>query len=145
MCLSVPLDDSYPKTYSKTPIFIRLWDDCVGKWKEINPMDLSDTLTNYKTKQIRKTKLSQPALRYHTKIFQGVYQMVFWNPWTEYYLHNWINPPTLNHQHMIAFISTTVICALKQCKTLMKWTVSNDAYKSKYINIFLVISLLKLM
>ena len=53
-------------------------------------------------------------------------------PWDEYYLHNLINPPNLNHQNVITFLSTTLMCAQKQFNTLSKWTFS-VFYKSMHV------------
>ena len=46
------------------------------------------------------------------------YQVQSWNSETK--RHQKCNLSKFNHQNMIALISTTVMCSLKQCKTRMK-------------------------
>ena len=55
-------------------------------------------------------------------------------PWANSYLHNWINTINLYHQILMAFILTTVMCASKTFKTLLKWTFPCDIYKSIYVD-----------
>ena len=68
-----------------------------------------------------------------TKTIQGINLMGFCAPWLDSYLHNWINPPNLGHQTLMALRSTTPMCALKQFKTIIKSTYPNDVYKSMYV------------
>ena len=118
-----------------TPIFHQNFEMVVlEKCQGINPVGLSATLDDYKNQQLfRIPKLKPKPWDIPPKKVQVINPMGICAPWYESYLHNWINPQNIDHQKFISLISSTVMFALKQSKTLSKWTVSNDVYKSMYL------------
>ena len=135
--LTKNLDDPYFKTFRCPTKKIKV----LTQWYSMN-LGLTHI---YKTESIFQTLTTKPwctcfqNLEMTHQRMQGVKPMRLCAPYSYSYLHNWINTPNLNHQTFIFLLLLTVMCLLKQCKILMKWTFPNDVYKPKYMGFLLLI------
>ena len=67
------------------------------------------------------------------KINQRIHPMGFCAHSENYSLQGWINRLNIDHKISMTILSTTVMCAPKQLKTIMEWNFPCDVYKSFFV------------